>query len=315
MAMVRFSCFSRWANCPSNSASEEPILRARVKRLPGWSAGTPTAWTEGDCIGLILECGLAPARHPLAKLFVNSVHPSRCHVVIPCAGTGSRAGGVGPKQYQTIAGKPMVWHTLHAFAHTPRIHDVLVVVAPGDTQMQALLQVHASDWAGTSIRAAQVGGDSRAASVLAGLRELLQSGASEDDWVLVHDAARCLIRPAFINELIDACQHDAVGGLLAMPLPDTLKTAEHARVIGTVERGDKWLAQTPQMFRLGALLHALMIEEHQQFVGITDEASAMERQGLSPRLVQPSGHNFKVTYPQDFLLAEAVMAMRQQEPA
>ena len=209
----------------------------------------------------------------------------------------------------------MVWHTLRAFAHTPQIRDVLVVVAPDDARMESLLVEYAADWSNASIRAERIGGVSRAASVLAGLRHLQLNGADDNDWVLVHDAARCLIEPAFIRQLIDACQHDAVGGLLATPLPDTLKTADHDRAITTIERNDKWLAQTPQMFRLGALLQALAAEEKDGFTGITDEASAMERQGLSPRLVQPNGHNFKVTYPQDFVLAEAVLAMRQKESA
>ena len=206
----------------------------------------------------------------------------------------------------------MVWHTLQAFARAPQIDEVLVVVSPDDQQMDALFKQYALDWSGASIRAERIGGASRAASVLAGLRHLSRSGADESDWVLVHDAARCLIEPAFIAELIAACQDDAVGGLLAMPLPDTLKTAQHDRATATVTRHDKWLAQTPQMFRLGALLKALAFEEQSGFAGITDEASAMERQGLSPRLVAPSGHNFKVTYPQDFLLAEAVLAMRHK---
>jgi len=207
----------------------------------------------------------------------------------------------------------MVWHTLLAFARTPQIHEVLVVVSPDDQQMDALLKQYASDWSGVSIRAERIGGASRAASVLAGLRHLLHSGADESDWVLVHDAARCLIEPASIAELISACQDDAVGGLLAMPLPDTLKTGQQDRATATVARQDKWLAQTPQMFRLGALSKALALEEEGGFADITDEASAMERQGWLPRLVAPSGHNFKVTYPQDFVLAEAVLAMRHKE--
>lgn len=220
-----------------------------------------------------------------------------------------------PKQYQPIAGKPMVWHTLRAFAQAPQVSDVLVVVAPDDTHMQTLLSQHASDWGSAMVRAQAIGGASRAASVLAGLRHLQQTGAHEADWVLVHDAARCLIRPAYVSQLIHACQNDPVGGLLAAPLPDTLKTAHHGRAAATVARDDKWLAQTPQMFRLGPLLQALAAQEATDFADITDEASAMERQGQSAKLVQPDGHNFKVTYPQDFLLAEAVLALREKESA
>jgi 2-C-methyl-D-erythritol 4-phosphate cytidylyltransferase len=129
------------------------------------------------------------------------------------------------------------------------------------------------------------------------------------DWVLVHDAARCLITPAQINALIDACQGDAVGGLLALKLPDTLKQEQGGRVAATVDRSDKWLAQTPQMFRLGDLQAALRTAGE----AVTDEASAMEFMGQAPLLVEGSAQNFKVTYPQDFALAQAVLAARTQE--
>jgi 2-C-methyl-D-erythritol 4-phosphate cytidylyltransferase len=139
-----------------------------------------------------------------------------------------------------------------------------------------------------------------------GLVALMQQGAAATDWVLVHDAARCLVTPQQINTLIDACQHDAVGGLLALPLPDTLKAARDGRVHATLERSDKWLAQTPQMFRIGALQSALQAAGD----AVTDESSAMEIAGLSPLLVQGSAQNFKVTYAQDFALAEAVLLSR-----
>jgi len=124
--------------------------------------------------------------------------------------------------------------------------------------------------------------------------------------VLVHDAARCLVTSAQINALIDACQGDAVGGLLAHKLADTLKAEVQGRVAQTVDRDDKWLAQTPQMFRLGVLLKAL---EHSGSA-VTDEASAIEAMGLSPLLVSGSAQNFKVTYPEDFALAAAILNSR-----
>ncbi|MBF9265749.1 IspD/TarI family cytidylyltransferase, partial [Paracidovorax cattleyae] len=145
---------------------------------------------------------------------------------------------------------------------------------------------------------------------LGGLRALRERGAEEGDWVLVHDAARCLVTTAQIDALIDACEHDSVGGLLAHKLADTLKTASGGpggvRVASTVDRSDKWLAQTPQMFRLGTLESALVRYGAQA----TDEASAMEAMGLHPRLVPGGAQNFKVTYPDDFALAEAVLAQR-----
>jgi 2-C-methyl-D-erythritol 4-phosphate cytidylyltransferase len=139
------------------------------------------------------------------------------------------------------------------------------------------------------------------------LAALLAQGASEHDWVLVHDAARCLITPELIQKLIDTCRDDDVGGLLAQPLPDTLKAGDNEdRVAATLPRADKWLAQTPQMFRIGALRDALMVAGS----AVTDESSAMEAVGLRPRLVVGSAQNFKVTFPEDFDLAEAVLLSR-----
>jgi 2-C-methyl-D-erythritol 4-phosphate cytidylyltransferase len=156
-----------------------------------------------------------------------------------------------------------------------------------------------------------VGGPTRAASVHNGLQALLKQSAQADDWVLVHDAARCLITPAQITALIVACQDDTVGGLLALPLPDTLKSSAAGRVAATVERHDKYLAQTPQMFRIGALIAALEAAEKRQ-LRVTDESSAMEAQGLKPLLVHGSAQNFKVTYPEDFALAQAVIKSRME---
>ena len=231
-----------------------------------------------------------------------------CHVVIPCAGSGSRAGGVGPKQYQMLAGEPMVMHTMRAFAGVSTLARVVLVTAAHDIEMPALLNTLGD----ARFEAVTMGGATRADSVLAGLRHLNERGAQDDDWVLVHDAARCLITPALIEHLMQLCANDAVGGLLAVPLPDTLKTAQDGRAVTTVRRDDKWLAQTPQMFRLGPLRHALQAAQAQGFAEITDEASAMERLGVSVRLVPGHAQNFKLTYPHDFALAEAVLLARRQ---
>jgi 2-C-methyl-D-erythritol 4-phosphate cytidylyltransferase len=219
--------------------------------------------------------------------------------LIPCAGTGARSGAEGPKQYQPLLGKPLVLHTLSAFAKVPKIGQIAVVVSPGDEFL--------TSESATILIAAQ-GGPTRATSVFNGLIFLLECGAVPDDWVLVHDAARCLITPEQINALIDACADDAVGGLLAHKLPDTLKREEDGRVAATLDRSDKWLAQTPQMFRIGPLIVALQ----EAGDAVTDESSAMEAMGLSPKLVPGSAQNFKVTYPEDFALAEAVLWARQQ---
>ena len=205
----------------------------------------------------------------------------------------------------------MVLHTLRALARTPELSGVTIVVAPDDTQMQALLTQHATELSAVAMQAVPIGGATRAASVLAGLRHLSELGAADTDWVLVHDAARCVIAPEDIRHLIQRCRDDAVGGLLAVPLADTLKSAQAQRATGTLARDDKWQAQTPQMFRLGALRQALVQAEAAHFEGITDEASAMERLGHQPLLVAAQAHNFKVTYPQDFELAEALLSLRQ----
>jgi len=194
----------------------------------------------------------------------------------------------------------LVLHTLAAFAAVVRLHRTLVVVSPGDDFLERL-QVPAT--------VARCGGASRADSVAHGLDALQALGAHEQDWVLVHDAARCLIEPAQIDGLIDACQDDAVGGLLAHKLPDTLKRETGGRVAETLDRGDKWLAQTPQMFRLGLLRQALA----QATAPVTDESSAVEMLGLAPRLVPGSAQNLKVTYPEDFALAEAVLRGREAD--
>jgi 2-C-methyl-D-erythritol 4-phosphate cytidylyltransferase len=153
------------------------------------------------------------------------------------------------------------------------------------------------------------GGASRAATVRSGLDALRKFGAADQDWVLVHDAARCLVSAAQINQLIDACKDDAVGGLLAHKLPDTLKCEVDGRVAATLDRSDKWLAQTPQMFRIGMLAQALDAAGSD----VTDESSAIEALGLAPRLVAGSAQNFKVTYPEDFALAEAVLLARRKK--
>ena len=230
---------------------------------------------------------------------------ARFHVLIPCAGSGSRAGTPQPKQYQIVAGLPMVVHTLRAFGAVTRVAGGLVVVAPDDQRMRSTLAAHPQP----AFEVVGVGGVTRAQSVLAGLHALRERGAQSHDWVLVHDAARCLVTPAQINGLIDACQDDAVGGLLAHRLADTLKAEQAGRVASTVDRSDKWLAQTPQMFRLGLLTQAL----EQASDAVTDESSALEAMGLQPRLVQASAQNFKVTYAEDFALAEAILKTRSEE--
>lgn len=234
---------------------------------------------------------------------------SRFFVLIPCAGTGHRAGGVQPKQYRRIAGQPMVAHTVEAFrALASRFAGLALVVSPDDREVDAALPRFPAQ----GEHLLRVGGVTRAATVRNGLMALRQKGAGAHDWVLVHDAARCLVTSSQIEALIAACEHDAVGGLLALRLADTLKVSSaDSRVSQTLSRADKWLAQTPQMFRIGMLLDAL------ERVGdvVTDEASAIEAIGLSPLLVPGSAQNLKVTFPEDFALAEAVLLGRKKAMA
>jgi len=229
----------------------------------------------------------------------------RFFALIPCAGAGLRAGGDAPKQYQLIAGKAMVLHTLDAFAAVTRITKTVVVVSPDDATF-------ASFNANADIL--PCGGAMRADTVKNGLQALLSmgeaGGCSSTDWVLVHDAARCLVTSEQINYLIDECQHDVVGGLLACPVADTLKSSGEGRVDGTVDRSDKWAAQTPQMFRIGQL-QAALDKASKAGMAVTDDASAMEAIGLQPKLVKASSQNFKVTYPEDFALAEAILNSRK----
>ncbi len=230
----------------------------------------------------------------------------RLYALVPCAGSGERSGAAGPKQYAMVAGQSLVAHTLAALAAVPRLAATLVVLDPQDTQFER----HAPAFTGW---AARVGGSTRAQTVANGLAELAQRGAGPLDWVLVHDAARCLLRTEWVDALIDACLDDAVGGLLALPVADTLKAegdadGKHAgRVQATLDRRAKWQAQTPQMFRLRALRDALAAANS----NVTDEAGAMEAQGHAPKLVPGALENFKVTYPADFDLADRLLRTRR----
>jgi 2-C-methyl-D-erythritol 4-phosphate cytidylyltransferase len=205
----------------------------------------------------------------------------------------------------------MVAHTLEALLAVSRLHAVLVVLSHDDEQFADAVPGFASSrgWL------CQAGGPTRAATVSNGLDELLRRGALASDWVLVHDAARCLLQPAWVDTLIDAClpRQEAmnaveapVGGLLAIPVADTLKREVEGRVAQTLDRRLTWAAQTPQMFRIGLLAQALA----QAGTSVTDESSAIEALGHQPRLVEAPAENFKVTWPADFALAERLLRSR-----
>lgn len=232
---------------------------------------------------------------------------SRLFALIPCAGTGSRAGAPMPKQYQTVGGRPMLSYTLAAFDACSEFSQTLVVLAPDDSHFDA------RRFAGLRFAVKRCGGATRQASVYNGLNALVEFGAKDHDWVLVHDAARPGITPEMIRQLVGELKDDAVGGILALPVADTLKRIEaegdaHAegRIARTESRNGLWQAQTPQMFRLGMLRDAIQ-RARQDGHDLTDEASAIEWLGHAPRLVQGSLRNFKVTYPEDFALAGAML--------
>ena len=218
------------------------------------------------------------------------------HALVPAAGFGARMGHELPKQYLPLAGQPMIFHALETLCACEQISTVFVVLSPEDTQFH---QYDISRF-GDKLQPLYCGGATRAESVSNGL---LAAEIESDDWVLVHDAARPCLTQDHLHKLINELKDDAVGGLLAVPVADTLKRADVAgRVLRTESREQLWQAQTPQMFRAGLLARAL-----QQCQDVTDDASAIEALGLQPKLVACEPTNFKVTYPQDLLLAELLI--------
>jgi 2-C-methyl-D-erythritol 4-phosphate cytidylyltransferase len=209
-------------------------------------------------------------------------------------------GSGAPKQYLEIAARPVLYHTLRALCAEPRIETIFVVLAPGDTRFAG---VHSGEL-GHPIETLYCGGDTRDASVYNGLLAV-RDAMEASDWVLVHDAARPCLTPGTLARLIDEVGDDEVGGILALPVADTLKRANgEDRIMATQSRVGLWQAQTPQMFRYGILIEAL---RRARGSDVTDEASAIERLGLKPRLVMGESCNLKITYPADFELASVIL--------
>jgi 2-C-methyl-D-erythritol 4-phosphate cytidylyltransferase len=209
-------------------------------------------------------------------------------------------GAEVPKQYLDLAGRSLLERAAAVLASIERITQVVVVSAPGDARAAKLSFDR-------KVRCVASGGATRAASVRAGL-DALQ--ANDGDWVLVHDAARACLTRVQVDRLIDALRDDPVGGLLAVPVADTLKLADDAgRVLSTVPRERMWRAATPQMFRVGLLRSALDAPGMLELA--TDEASAIEALGHAPRLVEGCASNIKITTPDDLALARAILAGRQ----
>lgn len=224
--------------------------------------------------------------------------------LIPAAGRGARLGGETPKQYLPLAGEAMLKHAIRALLRHADIATVFVVLDAEDAHYGDLdLQEF-----GDRVAPLYCGGDTRRDSVRNGL---IAAGdlIEPDDWVLVHDAARPCLEQADLARLIDALRDDPTGGLLAVPVPDTLKRGgDEGRVAATESREGLWLAQTPQMFRHGLLLRALDAAP-----SATDEASAVEVLGLRPLLVNGSRRNFKVTYPGDDAIASSLLQTGEQK--
>lgn len=216
--------------------------------------------------------------------------------LIPAAGVGARMGSSLPKQYAPLAGKPMLQHVIDTFSSARQIDHTYVVVSAGDGYIDDMPLPPRC----TVLRC---GGATRQASVTNGL-QAIAADVDPEDWVLVHDAARPGLTVELIDKLIAFGKDDPVGGLLALPVVDTIKLSNgHSHVASTVSREHLWAAQTPQMFRHRSLLAALHDAERSGRE-ITDEASAIEAVGLQPKLVEGSPRNFKVTLPDDLRIAE-----------
>lgn len=223
------------------------------------------------------------------------------YAIVPAAGSGSRLGAQLPKQYLPLDGRPMIFHTLYTLCRYPALERVFVVLSPEDEHW------HRYDWEamGPKLETVYRGGATRAESVLAGLMAA-EMALADDDWVLVHDAARPCLTEVLLDRLVNELRDDPVGGILAVPVADTLKVADaDIRIAATTPREGLWQAQTPQMFRAGVLRAAL-----DAAIAVTDEAGAVEALGLKPKLVRGDATNLKVTYPTDIALAEMILRGR-----
>jgi 2-C-methyl-D-erythritol 4-phosphate cytidylyltransferase len=225
---------------------------------------------------------------------------SKIFGLIPAAGSGTRMGSELPKQYLPLAGKPLLHHALECLCRDARVERVFVVLAQGDKQFVQY------DWRlfGSRLEPLYCGGETRCATVFNGLLAARDEiGAS--DWMLVHDAVRPCLAPDALDRLITMAGAEKSGGLLALPVVDTLKRADaHGYVMQTEARENLWQAQTPQMFRYRLLLEALRAIDP---LLATDEARAVEKLGFQPKLVEGDARNLKVTYPRDLALAELIL--------
>ena len=225
------------------------------------------------------------------------MHSPKIWAVLPAAGSGSRMNSAIPKQYLTLAGRPVISHVLEAFDRHPRVDGIVVALAATDDTWPAVRP--ALDTPLYEV----TGGATRMLSVLNGLSALLEHAAPED-WVMVHDAARPCLTQGELDHLIEALHEHPVGGLLGVPITDTVKRVDgQARALETLDRSELWRAFTPQMFRLNPL-HQALSDAVEHDCQVTDEAAAMERMGHAPQMVRGLPSNIKITHAHDLALAE-----------
>ena len=225
---------------------------------------------------------------------------NKIRAIVPAAGTSERFGGSMPKQYCALNGKPVIIHTLERLNSVERIESIQVGLSPDDQIWSSLCGIP------SKVSDVFCGGTTRAETVLQGLKNLIESYGS-NDWVLIHDAARPCVSIESIDNLITRVLTSDQGGLLAVPEWETLKRADsNGVVIDTVDRDTLWRAQTPQMFRSGELLNA-MLDLGDELTKLTDEAGAMEKAGYNPLLVRSHQDNIKITTPEDLRLAEKLL--------
>jgi 2-C-methyl-D-erythritol 4-phosphate cytidylyltransferase len=226
--------------------------------------------------------------------------------LIPAAGVGRRFGAEVPKQYLSLGGRPVIDHAIAAFVEHPGIAGCAVVLGSDDGWWSDV-----SAYADHPDVLRAPGGVERCHSVHNGLTALA-ARAADDDWVLVHDAARPCLRRADLNRLLDALREEPVGALLAVPIVDTVKRADAGQVAETLPRSALWRAYTPQAFRLGLLRRALEHAQSRDLV-VTDDASAVELLGLQPALIECRADNIKITRPEDLPLAAFYLEQQQTE--
>lgn len=233
----------------------------------------------------------------------KGINTAKRWAIVPAAGIGSRVGGETPKQYLPLLGQPVITHTLKRLAMIPGLQGIVVALHPEDRFWPDIPKP-------ATVKILTVtGGDERCTSVYNALQKVAEH-AGENDWMLVHDAARPCVRIDDINVLLQTVENRRDGGLLATKVTDTMKRGDaDGAVAATVERDGLWRAMTPQAFRLGVLREALQTAIKKGEM-VTDDAQAVERLGLRPLLVEGNADNFKITLPQDLQIAELFLRLQ-----